>query len=202
MIDRAARDKTVAVIEAYMNDEIKAFAFDDALCDIVRDTRDEAVREATQVLWYSYDDLKDHLIVTNKEHWNFLHRIILFLRSDTELEKKWVRRWSSSQIVSLGLIFLLPLVAWIFGASWPFLIAWITAGVVTWEVDRQIRAPQRNRLVGCPIDSDAFPFNSSLDILRAARSVPDFHKRRFPVQKKRNWCISEKTDWQMQNKVK
>ncbi len=182
MIDRIAREKTVAAIEAYMNDEMKAFAFDDALYDIAAGTKDEAVREATQVLWYFYDDLIDHPIHANKFQWNFMYRIILFLRSNAELEKKWIRRWSLTQIMAFGLALLLAGIGWTLGASWPLLIVWIVAGVLTWEIDRRIRAPHRNRLVGCPIDIDVFPFDSSLDILRAARSVPDFHKRRFPPE--------------------
>jgi len=179
MIDRATRDETVAAIEAYMNDEITAFAFADTTHRIATGTKDEAVGEAVETLWYFYDDITNHKIVANKEEWNLMQRFILFLQSDAELATKCERQWSVTQIVALCLIAFIVLFAWIFGESWILFITWIGAGALTWEIDRRFRAPLR---AGRLIDVITFPFDSSLDIIRAARTVSNFHKRRFPQE--------------------
>jgi len=181
MIDRDARDKMVAVIESYMNDEIMAFAFDDALNNI--ETKDEAVKEARAILWFFYDDLKDHKIVANKEQWNLLCRFILFLRSDAELEIKRKYQCTEIQAIALCLIILISLLAWTVGASWILLLAWVGAGIFTWEVDRRFLAPLREQWNGCSTDNiEVFPFDSVPNIFRAAKSVPNFHKHRFPQE--------------------
>jgi len=182
MIDRAARDKMVVAIEAYMNDEIKAFAFDEALSNITCETKDGAVREASYVLWFFYDDLKDHKICASKEMWKLMYRIILFLRSNAEIETKCKWQWSSTQIMAFGLILLISLLALTVGESWMLLIAWIGAGVLTWEIDRRIRAPLRKGWYEQPGNIEVFPFDSVPSIFRAAKSVPDFHKRPFPSE--------------------
>lgn len=182
MIDRVARDKTVAAIEAYMNDEMMAFEFDDTLQDIVAKTEDEAVVDAVRILWYFYDDLTDHNIHASKEQWNLMYRMILFLRSDAELEIKKNRLWSATQIVAFGLMVLIALLAWTFSESWILLIAWIGAGILTWEMSRRIRTPLYYQYTIHLTENTVFPFDSSLDILRAARSVPNFHKRPFPSE--------------------
>ena len=182
MIDRAARDKMVAAIEAYLNDEIMAFDFDDALVDIACKTTDDAVKDMQYVLWFFYDDLKDHKIVASKEAWNLMCRIILFLRSNAEIETKCVRQWSSTQMTTFGLIFLIAFLVWTVGASWTLLIAWIGTGMLTWEIDRRIRAPLRKASHDLPNNIEVFPFDSVPSIFRAAESVPDFHKRPFPPE--------------------
>ena len=182
MIDRVARDNMVAAIEAYMNDEIKAFAFDDALSNIYNESADDAVREASRVLWFFYDDLVDHKIHATKEVWNLMYRIILFLRSNAELETKCMRRWSSTQMMAFALILLIAFLVWTVGASWVLLIAWIGTGMLTWEIDRRIRAPLRKALHDPPNNIEVFPFDSVPSIFRAAKSVPDFHKRPFPPE--------------------
>jgi hypothetical protein len=182
MIDRVARNKMVASIEAYMNDEIKAFAFDDALREIVCKTKDGAVKDAWSILWFFYDDLKDHKIVASKEAWNLMYRIILLLRSDAEVEKKWMRHWSLTQFIALGLILFLSWLTWTIGGSGIWMIAWIGTGLLTWEIDRRIRAPLRKERNGLPSNIEVFPFDSVPEIFRAAKSVPDFHKRPFPPE--------------------
>ena len=182
MIDRVARDKMVVAIEAYMNDEIKAFAFDDALSSITCKTKDSAVIEVSQVLWFFYDDLTDHKICACKETWNLMYRIILFLRSNAEIETQCRRLWSSTQIMAFGLILLISLLVLTVGASWMLFIAWIGAGVLTWEIDRRIRAPLRKEWHDPPGSIEVFPFDSVPSIFCAAKSVPDFHKHPFPPE--------------------
>ncbi|MDR0327001.1 MAG: hypothetical protein LBI05_01755 [Planctomycetaceae bacterium] len=182
MIDRVARNKMVAAIEAYMNDETTAFIFSDALADIAGKTEDAAVKEASQVLWYFYDDLKDHKMVASKESWNLMYRIILLLQSNVEVEKTWTRQWSSPKIIALGLILLLAWLTWTIGGSGIWMIVWLGTGLLTWEIDRRIRAPFRNEWNDLPNNIEVFPFDSVPSIFRAAKSVPDFYKRPFPQE--------------------
>ncbi len=180
MIDRPARDQLVAAIEAYMNDEITAFTFDEAI-NAIPETRDEAVREASVFLWYFYDDCKDHLIVAQKEMWNAMYRMILFLRSDADLETQWHSYWSATQVAAGGVLVLFILLAWIYGMNWPLIIAWIAGGVFAWGMNRWVREPLRSKQEKQKRE-DLFPFDSIMDIFHARQSVPDFHKKPFPPE--------------------
>jgi hypothetical protein len=84
--------------------------------------------------------------------------------------------------MAFGLILLIALLAWTFGESWTLLFAWIGTGMLTWEIDRRIRAPLRKASNDPPSNIEVFPFDSVPSIFRAARSVPDFHKRPFPPE--------------------
>lgn len=182
MIDRPARDRVIAAMEAYMNDEITAFAFDEALNDISSD--DAAVNEATVFLWYFYDDLIDHPIHATKELWNVMYRIILFLQNDADLETEWLSRRSVTQGVAggmLALLVLLALLAWKFGVAWPLLAGWVAGGVLAWVISRWFRAPLRKEPEEAE-DEILFPFDSRKDIFHAARSIPGFRKKRFPPE--------------------
>ena len=67
------------------------------------------------------------------------------------------------------------------GASWLLLLTWVGAGIFTWEIDRRFLAPLREQWSSCSTGNiEVFPFDSVSNIFRAAKSVPDFHKRRFP----------------------
>lgn len=179
MIDRPARDRMVAAIEAYMNDEIMAFAFDEALNDI--SSEDAAVNEATVFLWYFYDDIIDHPIHATKELWNVMYRIILFLQSDADLETEWISRRSATQVVAGGMLVVLAILAWKFGVAWPLVAGWVAGGVLAWVMSRWFRTPLRKEQESQD-DMDLFPFDSIADIFRAGRAVPGFHKKPFPPE--------------------
>jgi hypothetical protein len=92
MIDRAARDKVIATFEAYLDDRITAFEFDDRLQDI--DSEDRTVNEVVHAAWFHYDDCKDHKVHLSKPEWDYFQRLLLILRSDAELSSSEKRRWS------------------------------------------------------------------------------------------------------------
>ena len=58
MVDRAARDKVISAFEAYLDDQITAFEFDDRLQEIA--SEDLTVNEVIHAAWFHYDDCKDH----------------------------------------------------------------------------------------------------------------------------------------------
>ena len=77
MIDRLSRNKIIDAIKKYMGEEISAFEFDDLLWEI--NTEDKTAQEIISLLWYYYDDCKDHKVVANKETWDLFNRLLLLL---------------------------------------------------------------------------------------------------------------------------
>ncbi|TWU30305.1 hypothetical protein [Bythopirellula polymerisocia] len=65
MIVREARNGLAALIRRYLNEQLTAFEFDDAL-DEFHESSDDAVRFVADSVWYHYDDCDDHLVVLNK----------------------------------------------------------------------------------------------------------------------------------------
>jgi hypothetical protein len=92
MIDCAARNEVIAAFEAYLDDTITAFEFDDRLQEI--DSEDRTVNEVVRAAWFHYDDCVDHKVHLSKQEWDYFQRLLLILRSDAELSSSEMRRWS------------------------------------------------------------------------------------------------------------
>ena len=87
MIDQAARKQMADTIRSYLNEEIKSFQFSNALDDIRTQTADATVDLIADILWCFYDDdWLSHKVIASKEEWDYFHRLLLVLESDTELE--------------------------------------------------------------------------------------------------------------------
>ncbi len=179
MIDRKARDETAKAIRSYMNEEITAFEFDEALFEAESGARDATVRSVVQTLWYFYDDCKDHKIVASKEEWDLFHRLLLLLESDGELEttrrrREWHPLHGVAALLLLVFIVIAIRVGWgdhLFAYALPFgppsmLLAWLNSR-------RRRKSIRRAEVALMP-----YP---SLASLRAVRKrVEMFSRRKYP----------------------
>ncbi len=177
-VDRPARDAMIAAMNAYMNEEIGTFEFDDRL-DAIQ-TKDAAVNDAISIVWYYYDDCTDHPICVNHDTWNLFWRMILLLRSDVEMIQTRQKRWSITQILA-GVVLIAFFATWY---PFPFsalgnglagyapYLCWTGIGLVTWYIRRYRlrRFPseetQRMRTSSC------YPFHSTHEIFRILKSIP------------------------------
>ncbi|MGL6194169.1 MAG: hypothetical protein ACRC2T_05040 [Thermoguttaceae bacterium] len=198
MIDRTARNELVTALEAYMNDEIQAFELDDCLCKISSDSRDPAVKLVSETLWGFYDDLKDHKIVVNKAGWNFFYRLILLLRSDTETLVKRTVIWTVTQLVALFFLCLQILFAAgvILSTSDVSLLlnVWLVGGLMSLAIFLFRGKLCRDKDHNLHVKYETYPFNSVIEIIQAARSVPDFHKKKFRPELENRKIRSKKYD--------
>jgi hypothetical protein len=179
MIDRKARDGMAKALRSYMNEETTAFQFDQALDEATTKTEDGTAKTIGRVLWFHYDDFKDHTIVAAKEEWDFFNRVLLLLESDGELETVNSRReWHGSQAVAAGLLIAFLAVAvrvgfgeHLFAYALPFgppsmLIAWWNA--------------RRRRKTDRSLDAVLTPFPSVGSLMAVRRQVAGFARRRYP----------------------
>jgi hypothetical protein len=179
MTDRKARDQMTKAIRAYMGEEITAFQFDDALSEARNATDDKTVQTVGQVLWFHYDDCKDHKIVASKEEWDYFNRLLLLLESDGELEsvKTW-REWHPLQGVA-ALLFVAFMVLAIrvgfgehlFAYALPFgppsmFLAWLNS--------------RRRKKTVSTTEIAITPFPSVSSLLAVRRRVGGFMKRPYP----------------------
>lgn len=172
-IDREARDRMAYVAEQYLNEEITAFEFDDALELISSDTEDKTVHEIRLAFWGAYDDLTDHKVVASKESWDFFQRLLLILKSNARIEMSKRRRWTVRQSIAISLLslFLAVVVYTDFGVL--AYIVYIGVGVVSLGL-----AYWRGRL---PEPGAAMePFSSLMEIVKVRKSVPSFLKQSYP----------------------
>lgn len=168
-------------IGAFMDERSTAFEFDDALTEIANGTSDTTVCAVSRLLWFHYDDCKDHKIVSTKEVWDYFSRLLLLLESDATLETtKSGWKWSYTQGIA-GLLLILFLVgAWKAGIDASLFVLAIPFGFfsmfLAWIRSRGDRkAPSAHEIALMP-----FPSFRSLSATR--RKVPGFAKRRYPKE--------------------
>jgi hypothetical protein len=179
MTDRKAREQMTKAIRSYMNEEITAFLFDEALFEASTGTKDQTVQSAQKALWFFYDDCTDHKIVATKEVWDYFNRLLLLLESDGELEtiESW-RKWHPLQGVAALLLLAFAVLAFrigfgqhLFAYALPFgppsmLIAWLNA--------------RRLRQTISTSESALTPFPSVSSLRAARRCANGFMRRRCP----------------------
>jgi len=178
MTDRNARDTMAAALRSYMGEQITAFQFDDALGKVR--TGDTTARRIRYLLWFHYDDCKDHKIVASKEQWDYFNRLLLLLASDAEIEvaKTW-HRWRISQAAAA---LCLAGFAWVVirtGFDIQLLACALPFGAVSLAIgwfnsqQRKARIPSRNDAI--------VPFPSIGSLRQVRRRVPGFVRTRYPA---------------------
>lgn len=171
MIDRPSRDKVIELFEAYLDDRITAFEFDEKLSDI--DSQDRTVNELISVAWFYYDDCTDHKVHLSKVDWDFFQRLLLLLRSDAEVSFTIVRRWGWDHAVAWLALSLFVAEIFLVGWSWHLpLVAGNLSVAISLYRRRKEPAPS-------PGEMARMPFESLAQMLRLLRRVPEFKKRKY-----------------------
>ena len=66
-------------IRDYMEQRITSFELADSLDCMAHSTGDKTVKLVKKLMWFHYDDLKDHTIVASKQEWDYFNRLLLLL---------------------------------------------------------------------------------------------------------------------------
>jgi hypothetical protein len=190
MIDQTAQKEMADVIRAYMNEEIKAFAFSDALDKIDEQTEDRTIKVLVKHLWCCYDDLKNHKIVATKEEWDYFHRVLLVLESGSEIEATVTRKWSFRQPIAACALGMFVILALCLRWGPHLLVAYLTLGLVS-----MLLSYSRSRATPEPdaVEIASYPFSSMSQVLTARRRISHFSKRRYPShltkRRIRHWIL-------------
>jgi hypothetical protein len=189
MIDQAARKEMADTIRSYLNEEIKSFQFSDALNEIRMQTADETVDLIVDVLWCYYDDdLLSHRVYAFKYEWDYFHRLLLVLESDTELEIIETPKWSPRQPIAAFAVAAFVILALCLGWGVHLLVLSIPFGLISgllsyWRYKKTVT-----------YDATALaltPFSSLAQLLAARRQVPLFSKKRYPGRLVRRMIVHE-----------
>lgn len=176
MVDRDSRDRLAALIRQYLDDELTAFDFDNALLDFP-DTDDTTVQFVIETVWYYYDDCKDHPVVLSKPQWDYFQRLLLLLESNSTVIVKKTHLWSFVQPVAAILLLACLLIVWQTGIENHLLIFFIPFGLGSILLSLHHHPEAK---VG-PFHEIVTPFQSIND-LRIAYESANFVKRRYPSQ--------------------
>jgi len=170
MIDRDARKKLVAALDAYMNEQTSSGQLQDILDGIT--TEDPTVQGVAEQLGFHVDYFREHKIVASKEEWDYFNRLRLLLQSDGEMKTRF--RWHWRQ--GAAFLALTAFIGYIIVTGWGrhLLFAMIPLGLVslllTW-----LRFPVH-------VDKSLYPFPSIACLLKLRRRVKDFARRRYPAE--------------------
>jgi hypothetical protein len=84
-----------AIIRDYMAERITAFELDDALDRLARSSQDRTLSFVKTLMWFHYDDLKNHKVHATKEEWDYFNRLLLLLEQGSA-EVREVQRSSAA----------------------------------------------------------------------------------------------------------
>ncbi len=174
MIDRDARNGLARVMRQYLNEDLTAFEFDEAL-DPYCNSTDDVVRFVANDLWVFYDDCKDHLVVLSKRQWDHFQRLLLLLESDYSLSITHQRQWALSQLCAALLLLCCAFIVLRTGIGYHLLIWLFPFGAGSIAIAR-LRRPTPEPY---PYHAIVTPFNTLQD-LWAACEATGFQKVRNP----------------------
>lgn len=176
MVDPTARAAIRAAVEDYLAERITAFEFDERL--FVIETADATVDYVVRQLWFSYDDVSDHLVCADKQTWDWIQRLLLLLDSGAEVHTHSAWHWHKSQVAA-AVCLLLVLEACLLmppAAAIPVLLG----GLVSLALSRW---RGRARLAVDSADPwHAYPFPSLGALRQALARAPGFRKQRHRPQ--------------------
>jgi hypothetical protein len=133
-----------------------------------------------KLLWYHYDDLKDHKVVASKEEWDFFQRLLLILKSDADIvEETGERKWTARQAVAAVCLAVFAVEVAMKGWGPHLFLATVPLGGVSvllklWHSsleDAQLRQ-----------QAPLFPFGSVSEMRSVRRKVQGFVKSRYPAR--------------------
>lgn len=178
MVDRAARQELMDHINAFLDEQITAFEFNELLHSFRGPDIEPTVRAVAELLWYHYDDCKDHLVAFSKPQWDHVQRLMLILASDAELHSASRRIWSVRQLFAA---IQLAGCAWLaarFGVGQHLLVMWMPLGLASNALSKwRTRSLATREQTPCRL----VPFSSISELKQLRRSVPGFRKRQIPA---------------------
>jgi hypothetical protein len=189
MTDHAARKQMADMIRSYLNEEIKSFQFSDALANIREQTEDSTVELIAEILWCYYDDdWLSHKVIASKEEWDYFHRLLVVLESDTELEAVETRKWSPRQPIAICAASAYAILALYLGWGVHLLALSIAFAPVSmllsfWR--------SKESAIRDPTELALTPFSSLSQIRAACRRVPLFSKKRYPGHLMRRMIVHD-----------
>lgn len=176
-IDRDSRNRLVATIDRYLDEQITAFQFDDEINVVWDATDDPTVEYVAGALWYHYDDCKDHNVNLTKEEWDYFQRLILLLESDSHIQELRTRKWSVTQLIAAAALLLFSVViAWL-GFGLHLFVAALPFGVVSVIL---CKWRSRSATIPSPMELALTPFVSVAELLTVRRRTGRFSKRKYP----------------------
>ena len=174
MIHRDARTDLACLIRRYLNEELTAYEFDDALDPYYAST-DDAVRFVASDLWMFYDDCENHLVRLTKPQWDYHQRLLLLLESDYSVTMTHKRKWAVSQVFAALLLLCCLWLVLRTGLGYHLLIWFVPFGAGSIAI-AQSRRPIK---VHHPYQPIVTPFHSLHD-LWAACDATGFRKCQYP----------------------
>jgi len=177
MIDRLARDLTIEAIEAFLDDRITAFEFDDQLLEI--ETKDRTVDEIAYAAWFHYDDIKDHKVRLSKAEWDYFQRLLLLLRSDMEFTSTRKRRWGwDHALACIGLASFLA-ISYLIGWGYELFLVAAPFGILSIFISRK---RDREKPISSMHDIAHAPFTGFSQIRWLRKRVPTFIKQKYRTE--------------------
>ncbi len=176
MIDRDCRNKLISAIKSYINEEITAFRFDEIIMDEI-ETEDSTVNAIIALLWYFYDDCRDHKVYLIKRDWDFYHRMILILESNDILSRTHNKIWSIRQLIAAICLAGFLCIAFKTGFGEHLFVIAIPFGIVSIGLSRWKFASIHGRNLE---ELTLFPFASFSELLQFRRRLRRFGKPALP----------------------
>lgn len=176
MVDRNNRDKLIVEIQNFLNKKTESFEFDENIFEISDNSEDKTIKYVVKkVLWYYYDDLKEHKIAIGKEDWDTIQRFVLILKSNQEIIEKKEKKYTIRQALSLGLLSVFIVSYFYVGYNIKLLYISIGLGIFSmslswWKIKSEKDTFENWKL---------YPFSNIPQLLKLRRKQKSFQKQPY-----------------------
>jgi hypothetical protein len=179
MVDSEARGRLAEAIEAYLDERLTAFDFDEQITSIAGDTDDATVRQVAEAMWFFYDDCENHNVALSKEAWDAHQRFLLLLKSDAEIRVTGRREWTWTQAAAVAGLSYFLIIAYRVGFGEHLFVVAIPFALLSMLIS-WVRRAQRESQPDLRRVERLAPFGSLGELLAVRWSPPDFRKRQCP----------------------
>ena len=176
-VDRDSRNQMAMAIRQYLDEKITAFEFDERIMNIRAKSKDPTVARVAFLLWFFYDDVKDHKVRLNRDGWNYFQRLLLLLESDAKWSRTRRRQWSFRQLAAAISLLAIGCCAVYLGWGEQLFALLIPAGIASIMLSFWKVGPVEPAYLGA---LDTTPFADLTELEAAYRQAGNFRKRRYP----------------------
>jgi len=178
-VDRESRDSLIASINAYLDESIDNFEFDERNSDVSASTSDCTVHDIVHFLWLHYDDCVRHKSGLSKPEWDYFQRLLLILHSNAQFRRSGKRQWTARQLVAGLAVLLYLVIAFLMGWGSQLLALGLPFGMLS--IALAFSENCRETTVS-PWEAAIYPFARLHELRTVLESAPGFRKRRYPPE--------------------
>jgi hypothetical protein len=181
MVDRQKRDALIETINRFLDGTTTAFQFDEELDPFREKQTDPTVSKIAGILWYFYDDCKDHKVCLSKQAWQYFQRLILILQSDAHIISTSFKIGHITQLIAAISLLIFGYSIYYLGMGIQYFAIVLPFGLISIILSHFRKQREENLEHN---DYNLLPFSSFSELRTVQLRAPRFMRRKYPQDMK------------------